>query len=192
MWSAPHSEPASESVARGTSQFRSLACCAVVTAVQVHLGPPASFHRAACCQLLQRSLRDYRCQHRTFHANLSEAVLLRVVCVYDCPDTYRACCRRRTTTRSSGRSPSTDGSTLRRPPRTPHPPCLHTAKQVSKLCRVQIGCRDTCVQPVRRAKSRRATRGTARFRAPCLERGRPFKAREAVQQHNRAQPAHAL
>ena len=34
--------------------------------------------------------------------------------------------------------------------------------------------------------------GTARFRAPCLERGRPFKAREAVQQHNRAQPAHAL
>ena len=69
---------------------------------------------------------------------------------------------------------------------------LHTAKQVSKLCRVQIGCRDTCVQPVRRAKPRRATRGTARFRAPCLERGRPFKAREAVQQHNRAQPAHAL
>eukprot|EP01043_Picozoa_sp_COSAG02_P104663 COSAG02_NODE_40660_length_402_cov_324.735974_1_plen_89_part_10 len=52
----------------------------------------------------------------------------------------------------------------------------HTATQVSSLCQVRGGSREAPTQ-VRRAKPRHAARGTARFGAPCLERGRPFTAR---------------
>ena len=45
------------------------------------------------------------------------------------------------------------------------------------FCQVRGGSREAPTQPVRRAKPRRAARGTAWFGAPCLERGRPFTAR---------------
>jgi hypothetical protein len=75
---------------------------------------------------------------------------------------------------------------------TCHAHVAHTATQVSSFPQVRGGSREAPTQPVRRAKPRHAARGTARFGAPCLERGRPFTAWGMAKRHNRAQPTHAL
>ena len=68
--------------------------------------------------------------------------------------------------------------------------CRSAPFRLDSFPQVRGGSREAPTQSVRRAKPRRAARGTAWFGAPCLERGRPFKARGAVQWHNK-RTAHA-
>ena len=70
--------------------------------------------------------------------------------------------------------------------------CRSAPFRLDSFPQARGGSREAPTQSVRRAKPRRAARGTAWFGAPCLERGRPFKARGVVQWHNSEQPTHAL